>query len=301
MSTDLDILKSCGLKVKSSEDFEKEFESSKPKREKADKPPVIEVKGGVKETAVSMGLIPLAYKDAEFDEQHIKDNIVEQVNNSRRKFKVRQFSTYIETLNGIITQLRTRNIPSRSYIIGAPNGFGKTSFVNSCIKILVNNDWQAAPYVSLYELAELRAETEKQLINGVKIGKIAKEEGDSYYYKDRSTCVKMPRTITGRFSWSEYMSAEVLFCFFSSLDSKAIESSTLKCILDIRSAKGLPTIAFISTSLDPYKADYNLREYIWDEILTTKKEVNCYDRVYHVSCYKVSNNIIGDTDLGIGN
>lgn len=304
MADTLDIFRANGMKIQTSEEFEKEFNSNNKnvKREKEKElPPVIDVKGGVKEMAVNLGLIPLAYKNAEFDVQHIKNNIMEQVNGSKRKFKVRQFQSYIETLSGIITQLRTRNIPTCSYIIGAPNGFGKTSFVNSCIKLLLNNEWLAAPYVSLYELAEIRAEHEKELIMGTKLGKIAKEDGDSYYYKDRSTCTKMPRTITGRYSWSEYMSAEVLFCFFSSLESKAIESATLKCILDIRSAKGLPTIAFISTSLDPYKADYNLREYVWDEILAYKKEDYCYDRVYHVSCYKVANTIIGDNDLGIDN
>ena len=160
------------------------------------------------------------------------------------------------------------------------------------------------PYISLSELAELRVENEKRLLKGMELGTKVDwnkewDEPDYKYYKDNTRIFKVPEVITGRFSWSEYMNADMLFCFFSSMDSKVIESHTLKCILDIRGAKALPTVAFISTSLNPYKLDNNLREYIWDEILAYKPDKNCFDRVYHVSCYKIPNNIIGDNELGI--
>lgn len=297
----LDVLKSVGVNVKTKEEVQKEMGTLE---EKKVEPPIIHISGGIKEMAVHHGLIPSAYKDVEFDVQHIRDNIVAQAYALKRKFVVKNFKNYIETLSAIIAQIRSGVVPDRSYLIGAPNGFGKTSFVTTCLKLMLQREWRAAPYISLSELAEIRAENEIGLLKGLDFV-ARKNPGDeesetTFIYKSRNDCVKMPKRVTGRFSWSEYMNAEILFCFFSGLDSKVIESNTLKCILDIRSAKGLPTIVFISTSLNPYKLDYNLREYVWDEILSYKEDDhNCFDRVYHVSCYKHAHNAIGDNDLGI--
>lgn len=298
----LDKLKSLGIRVKTEDEIKEEMGDTS-EDTNAIKPPIFNVKGGTKEMAVHLGLIPAAYKEVEFDVQHIKENIVAQAVAMKRKFKVANFKRYVETLNGIISSIRTGNVPNCSYLIGAPNGFGKTSFVTTCLKLMLQREWRAAPYISLSELAEIRADNERRLIKGTElVSKKAYNEPEAestFVYKDPTECIKMPQVITGRFSWSEYMNSQILFCFFSSIDSKVIESNTLKAILEIRSAKGLPTIAFISTSLNPYKLDYNLKEYVWDEILAYKEDKNCFDRVYHVSCYKNVNNIIGDDDLGI--
>ena len=221
-----DLVLQGGLEVRSRDKVLEELEQ-KDTEVKLVKP-VIEIKRGVKEMAVHSGLIPLSYMDTEFDERKIKNNIMEQARSSKRRFKMKQFDVYMSTLNMIISQIRTKDIPKCSYLIGAPNGLGKTSFVNTCLKIMLQNEWIATPYVSLFELAEIRAEHERNLINSVSLSKWArKDEEDtqeSFYYKDRSDCVKMPRTITNRFSWSEYMNSEILFCFFSSLDNKVISS-----------------------------------------------------------------------------
>ena len=75
-------------------------------------------------------------------------------------------------------------------------------------------------------------------------------------------------------------------------------------LLSIRGAKGLPTIAMISTSLDPYVNDYTLKELVWDEIKSTKDEADSYDRVTHISCYKKRKDSLAlndkdDDDTGI--
>lgn len=308
MSSSLEAMKKLGVEIKTEEEVAKEINkeaggSGKYTGKDKIEPPVIQIKKGTGELAVNQALIPPAYKDVEFDVQHVKDNVVAQARAARTKFKVRMFGSYIRTLNDIITSIRRGNIPNCSYLIGAPNGFGKTSFVNTCLKIMLQRDWHAVPYISLSELAELRVENERKLLLGMglkkAIGGENEEDEPNYYYGDYKNIVKMPKTITGRYSWSEYMNSDVLFCFFSTIDSKLIESHTLKCVLDIRSAKGLPTVVFISTSLNPYTMDRNLREYVWDEILAYKEDVNCFDRVYHVSCYKTPNNIIKDNELGI--
>ena len=266
------------------------------------KPPIYKVRQGTSELAVQMGLVPAAYKDAEYDVQHIRDNIVAQIKASKRRFKVIKFDSYISTLNTIISSIKSGVRLDCSHIIGSPNGFGKTSFVNTCLKVMLDRNWCAVPYISLSELAEIRVENERRLMARMNVrGRWLDLDDGNFSYDGNGDIVKVPHVVTGRYSWSEYMNSDILFCFFTTVDSKVIESYTLKAVLDTRSAKGLPTVAFISTSLSPYTMDSKLREYIWDEIMSYKEDKGCFDRVYHTSCYKVASNIIGDEETGIEN
>lgn len=297
----LDAIKALGVDIKENKEIVKELSENKEDTNKVAKP-TFHVKGGDREMAVKLSLVPKVYKDVEFDIDIIKENIIESLKGSSRKFKVKNFKAYTDTLNNIISTIRTGHNIKNSYIIGAPNSFGKTSFANDCIKTLHSQNRMAVPYISLYELAELRVENEKRLLRGIglQVSKRDEETEEVYYYTpDDKDFIKIPKVITGSYSWSEYVNADILFCYFSSIDSKVIESHTLKCVLEMRGAKGLPTVVFISTSLNPYKLDNALREYVWDEILASKETKCCYDRVYHVSCYKVPNNGIGDNSISI--
>jgi hypothetical protein len=98
--------------------------------------------------------------------------------------------------------------------------------------------------------------------------------------------LKTPEVITGRYSYSEYINADCLFVFTTGILKKDIESKILYQLLNIRGAKGLPTIVMVSTSLDVYTMDRKLKEQIWDEILAYSEKQYCYDRLYHVSCYR---------------
>ena len=304
MGSSLSAMQGLGLKIKTEFEARKEFGDQDSSFEYTGiKPPLIHVKGGDKQMAVTMGLIPKAYLEVEFDEQHIKDNVVAQAKATTRKFKVKRFKNYMQTLNLILAKIRSGHTPDCSYLIGAPNGFGKTSFVTTCLRLMHAQSWKAVPYISLAELADMRMDNERKIVKGIEIKSRKTTDDDDYelVYKlqDSSEVVKMPQKQTQCYGWSEYMNADILFCFLSSLDSKVIESNTLKGILDIRGAKGLPTVVFISTAINPYTADNNLREYVWDEILAYKEDSNCFDRIYYVSCYKQPNNIIGDEDLGV--
>ena len=82
------------------------------------------------------------------------------------------------------------------------------------------------------------------------------------------------------------MNCAVLFCYFTDVKSKIIESDTFKTAITIRGAKGLPTIGIMSTSFNPYKDDKYLSQYVWDEIISYGESDRSYDRVRHISCWK---------------
>lgn len=259
--------------------------------------------------AVNMGLIPPIYKNASFDKEKIQQHVLDLAKSSRDRIKVSRYNEYCETCYSIINTVRVGKLPTKSYIIGAPSGFGKQSFAVDCILASLHNGWVTVPYISLMELGEIRAANDRVIERGL-MGmetKIAQqpfnyatgeyEDGEgieSYYWAigDKYTDLKTPTIITGRYSWSEYINTPLLVCFFSGIESKVVESQTLYTILNIRSAKGFPTIALISTSLEMYKRDPVIGRYVWSEILTNNKDSNDVSRVYHVSTYKIYNNEI---------
>ena len=259
--------------------------------------PLIHITKAVKETAVLAGIIPNAYIDCDFNIEQITINQTLQAKATARKFKCINFDSYKEVTEGIISTIIANKLPDRSYIIGAPNGFGKTSFVNSCILKLFALNRMCVPYISLTELAQVRLTNEQRIAEGILsdryyMGSYKNAHlGEDYRNKlysdiDKETYVKMPIHIIDKFSWSEYINSDILFCYFTDVRSRVIESEILKTVVNIRGTKGLPTIAMISTSLNPYKNDPKLAEMVWNEILDTNGTMPGYDRFQHVSCYK---------------
>lgn len=241
-----------------------------------------------RDQAVKEFIIPSSYRNAYFDYEKVRSNIKNQYKASKNLYKVYNLNTYVQLCNTILSTLRMGNLPDRSYIIGAPNGFGKTSFVNESLITLRKRGYRAVPYISLIELAGLRVAEEQRLMKPYNKFK-ADTATDSVYYtefKENDVYVKKPLLIQNKYSFSEYINADCLFVSFSDVVSKDIESHMLYQLLSIRGPKGLPTIAMISTSLAPYENDQFLKEYVWDEIRAYKETAGCYDRVYHVSCYK---------------
>lgn len=256
----------------------------------------------LRKRAVRLGLIPPQYENAEFSADMVRANITKQQNKSGHKFKVQRSKDYFDTVNEIITAIRSKHLPKRSYLIGAPSNFGKQSFATDCILASLYNGWLTVPYISLTELAEIKIQNDKVIMGGLTgveeklvtdvftydYGYDDPESLDyAYSYIDSSkSFIKQPITITGRYSWSEYINAPVLVCFLSGLENKVVESHILYSLLSIRSAKGFPTIVMISTSLVPYERDPILGKHIWHEIKSYDESDCTYSRVYHVSCYK---------------
>lgn len=246
------------------------------------------------ELAVAKKLVPEQYKNAKFDTEYIQKVIREDMKRSHNMYSVERFSKYAETCNGILSTLRTGELPDRSWIIGAPNGFGKTSFVNECILTMEEKNMRTVPYVPLLTLAEIKIAEEKRLLNPLKYRRVFdRNTMEEYTYAESAdNYEKMPIDITGRYSWSEYMDAECLFCYFTDVSSRHIESHILYQILSIRAVKALPTVVMIATSLKPYTNDKVLKEQVWDEILGVEDLRYGYDLLTHVSCYKMRRNAI---------
>lgn len=265
-----------------------------------------ESESDLRDRAVKLGLIPPDFRNATFDNDKIRSNITRQQNMSGHKFHAVHYEDYFQTAEDIINCIRVKQLPMKSYLLGAPNGFGKQSFATDCILASLHNGWVTVPYISLLELAEIKTANDKVLLRGLMGVETniaqqpfsyvsgdyvtdgdAKEVISSYsYIGDAYTDIKSPVVVTGRYSWSEYINAPILICFFSGIENKAVESQLLYTLLNIRSAKGFPTIAMISTSLTMYERDPVIGKHVWKEIKSYDAEAKSYGRVYHVSCYK---------------
>lgn len=237
------------------------------------------------EIAIKSYLIPEAYRNATYDKEKVKKNIEDTV---ERNQVVMNFEAYNRVLNTILTDLSLKRLPKSSYLIGAPNGFGKTSFVNECIVRCMKNGWITVPYISLSELDSLRVSSEKKILKPFFETRDNSIDGQFSMLKEYEE--KIPIEIHDRFSWSEYMNAKCLFCYFTSVSSRDLESRALYHIMNVRSVKGLPTIVMISTALQPYLVG-TLRDQVWDEILYYGNEEECgYGRLKRVSTYKKASN-----------
>lgn len=285
-----DILIGAGQKVRS---VQKHTENDKSEIIK----PVTALTTTDRNLAVVAGLVPEAYGKSKFDSSLLANNIELMNNGATRKFQVTNLDGYVSFADGLIATIMSGKLPVRSYIIGAPNGFGKTSLANECITILFKLGRVCAPYISLTELAQLRQANDKDLLQGLSSAVVyhktwsdtpSEKEYNSILRKgiEEPAYEKKPINIIGRFSYSEYLNCSVLFCYFSDARAKQIESEMLKTVLTIRASKGLPTIAMLSTSLNVYTRDPYLSQYVWDEILEYNEHGTSYDRVKHISCFK---------------
>lgn len=290
-----DILKSVGLGVFETSEAIKDNEKLLKEKEVIKKPTIF-INKTDKELAIQSGLIPKTYIDCEFDIEEIRKSQRKQFNKAVRKFTVNQFEAYKNITTSIMADIIENRIPDQSYIIGAPNGFGKTNFANSCIIKLFTQGRICTPYVSLTDLAQIKVSNERRLLAGVTSNDWYRNKSIDTYYEDYvetfysqlddKVAIKKPINIINNFSWSEYMNSDVLFCYFTDVSSKVLESEILKAILNVRGTKGLPTIAMISTSLEPYKNDAMLAEYVWNEILSHGDDDVSFSKVKHISCYK---------------
>lgn len=294
-----DALESIGITVEDTKDTVEKLRDNTPKDDnvlvsatEAEKNKRFYVMEGVSEAdraqAVTDYIIPDAYRNSMFDIEKIKANI-QRTRKRDKLHKVKNFNKYAGICEKILMDLRMDKLPKMSYIIGAPNGFGKTSFVTECLITLRHYRVNVVPYISLWELAQLKVENEVRLMKPFKKFTIDTPDGSVTYIdpdEQKYEVIKRPKIVVNNFSYSEYINADCLFVFLSGIESKEIESYTLKQVLSIRGAKGLPTIVMCSESLLPYENDQTLKEYVWGEIKAYSEELGTYDRVYHISCYK---------------
>lgn len=141
---------SCGAKIKKLRE-----------RNKIDNQPIFKITNAVKENVVSYGLIPEEYRDIEYDEK-VMYNILSQRYRGK-KVKVQNYSSFVNTLSAILASCRTGQKLRHSYIIYGDKGFGKKTFVYTCLKYLyARNVPILCKYTSLSELGLLKAEAIKR-------------------------------------------------------------------------------------------------------------------------------------------
>ena len=256
---------------------------------------VVDVKETTKELALKKKLIPKNYIDASFSKERIERNIEEMNVATKNIYRVEKLDNYIKMCYSLLSTFRTGNVPESSFIIGAPNGFGKTSFANESIMIMEEKGMKTVPYISLFDLAQIRANEEKRLMREFSYKRYTGSiDTEKYIFTEPETMefTKVPAYEFEHYSWSEYMNSDCLICYLTSVSCRQIESRTLYEVLNTRATKGLPTIVMTASSLVPYTRDIALKEQVWDEILTSRVKKRCYDRLYHTSCYKVTRNSI---------
>ena len=254
------------------------------------------ITNGDKEKAIQMGAIPETLKDVEFDFDIIKANILER--GIKEQYRVYGFRDYQRILSNILFSIKAGSLPNRSWLIGAPKRFGKIEFVNDAIKFMAKQDMKCVPYISLTELSDKKYERDTEIAKNEAVKKVMKtaifDEEKVYITADNGREIRKPvRNITEMHTWSDYTQADIVFCFFTTVSNKEIESMTLKTLLDIRGSKGLPTIVFMDMSLDAYTSNEKLKEWVWDKILDDEEDTKSVERfstVKHISTYQTKCN-----------
>lgn len=254
------------------------------------------ITNGDKEKAIQMGAIPETLKDVEFDFDVIKANILER--GIKEQYRVYGFREYQRILSNILFSIKAGSLPNRSWLIGAPKRFGKIEFVNDAIKFMAKQDMKCVPYISLTELSDKKYERDTEIAKNEAVKKVMKtaifDEEKVYITADNGREIRKPvRNITEMHTWSDYTQADIVFCFFTTVSNKEIESMTLKTLLDIRGSKGLPTIVFMDMSLDAYTSNEKLKEWVWDKILDDEEDTKSVERfstVKHISTYQTKCN-----------
>lgn len=105
----------------------------------------------------------------------------------------------------------------------------------------------------------------------------------------RTVIKKQPvfyRTLASRFSWSEYVNADLLICWIGIEGQMHAESKALASIMKARTAEGKPTICFINCSLGHYTTNQELYNLYWSEMEDLGDNVPRFNRFKRVSCYK---------------
>ena len=254
------------------------------------------ITNGDKEKAIQMGAIPETLKDVEFDFDIIKANILER--GIKEQYRVYGFRDYQRILSNILFSIKAGSLPNRSWLIGAPKRFGKIEFVNDAIKFMAKQDMKCVPYISLTELSDKKYERDTEIAKNEAVKKVMKtaifDEEKVYITADNGREIRKPvRNITEMHTWADYTQADIVFCFFTTVSNKEIESMTLKTLLDIRGSKGLPTIVFMDMSLDAYTSNEKLKEWVWDKILDDEEDTKSIERfstVKHISTYQTKCN-----------
>lgn len=235
--------------------------------------PISDIGSAVKKKALSFGYVPEHRIEDEFSVDVLSENIKEMVGTSGNYgVNIEDLKQYGSLLSSLLTELRMNKLPTHSYLIGASNGFGKTTFVNTAIKTMIAFDRKVVPYMSLSEIAELMIEDYDMARR-----KLNREKFDDESELDRKA---------DECGWKDFVNADLVFCYLTGVDKDCmwVEMSTLKRLLQLRGNKGKATIVMMSESLDWYWNEDRTRKYIMNELIEVKgAQTARYDKLQHIS------------------
>lgn len=261
------------------EERKKSFENRKP---------ITKIRKAEVDILVELGIIPEHRKEDEFSKEEGMKRIISQYG---AMYKVVNYEKLTTTMDSIIAKCSMGGNLGYSYILGGENGFGKTTFVNHCNKLLYAKGHKVTPYISLLDLAKLRAEHESDIREKMTYGFIAKKKEEDDYLDGK--------TVIHKYKWDDYMESEILFCYLTGSLNAKLESEILKLVLNIRGTKGLSTIVTIDSSIDMYMRNSELRMFVWDTILNRSELPNIHDRLVHRSGFITRNTSISRLEPGV--
>lgn len=239
------------------------------------------VKKGDNISAELIGLVPKERMEDNFSVEILKDRIIEQY--GVRGYSIKGYNPYEELMATILYKIENKERIMSSYLIGSPNGMGKTTLANTSIKIMHKQGKKAVAYISLLELYDVYIEHLNRISEisdgiGVRFKDSNGDYGEKYSEVDEKAV-----------KWKDVIDAEVLFTSLTSPEFSRLEISMLKIILNGRGKKMKPTIVFTDFALGAYTSKGKDGYYFWDEYIdySTGKYL-CYDKLRYLSCFRIT-------------
>lgn len=179
------------------------------------------------ESAVANGLIPEHRKADIFNEKRVKEVATKVGQVLQVSYVNGSFTKYLAELDNISARIRNNIKLGGSYMIYAPNGFGKTTFANECIKTLFAQEKKCVPYTSLIALAR---ERKKYIERKELFGSGGSKKANTY-------------------NWMDYIDASVVFLFVDT--DMLVENKQVWGLLStILEERRKPTIIFTEVPLN---------------------------------------------------
>ena len=259
---------------------------------------------GDSQSAYVFGAVPEHRKDDNFSPEYAMNVFREDF--KKTGMAIIGVNKYLSTLNSIYLDIQQGKRVEHSYFISAHNGFGKTTFANTCIKELHKQGKKVAPYISLMELYNLM--TAEQLL--IRLNKAYILE--AYKRNDTDDGMQMSRNdwrmvqntnlvfqeysledFISRykqfeFSYIDFLECEILFISISPSFIHGYEVPLLKYLLQERGRKGKSTILMGDQSLSSYIKEADMAN-MWRDMIADNNnpyESKAMDRMLYVACYR---------------
>lgn len=282
---------------------------------------IMKVKGTALLTeCMELGLIPRRRINDLLGFREMGDRIGALCKENGESINLYDYEIYKTAIKNVLSCFVVDKELDYSILFSAPNGFGKTTFVYSCLKLLVLNGKKVVPFVSLFELAQKRldymtdttwrkgddyyTDTERKMMANASYNgriqynkKLKSEQVEEEEIVEPKKFIDMTDTekdiyIQGikekNYTYKDYLDSDVLFCQLSVAEQSYIEISTLKSIMDYRGLHCKPTIIITDRNIEAYKSSVGMATdvYLLTDMLTKEEKFATYDRALLVAVKK---------------